>query len=196
MTAALRLTPIRLTILASTAAHAALLAMLAYSASSAVERWGKVEVSYVPAQAGAVVNKPRVPARPRAPVAPLKNESRAEALAPPSAAPAASKSVPSEGAPGAPGYDSYAAEVARELNRRKMYPEVSMRLRQQGRVKVRFRVQRDGKVLQAEILERSAHDPLNNAARKLIEDIHNFKPFPDDIKETTWLFTVPIEYTM
>ncbi|MBX3021351.1 MAG: energy transducer TonB [Bdellovibrionales bacterium] len=93
-------------------------------------------------------------------------------------------------------YEIYALEVASTLNRRKVYPEVSRRLRQQGRVKVRFRVERSGRVMEAEVIESSDFPQLNMAARRLIEEIRSFRPFPEDVKETTWLFTVPIEYTM
>lgn len=93
-------------------------------------------------------------------------------------------------------YDSYASEIIRELNRHKVYPETALRLRQQGRVKVRFRIDRTGQVLEAEILEKAPFETLNRAARRLIEDVRRFKPFPESVNEATWIFTVPIEYTM
>lgn len=92
--------------------------------------------------------------------------------------------------------NSYEQEITAEINRNKTYPLVALKLRQQGQVKVRFRVARNGQVLEAEILERSAFDSLNSAARRLIEEIHQFRPIPSEIKATSWLFTVPIEYKM
>lgn len=91
---------------------------------------------------------------------------------------------------------SYEAEVARLLNARKRYPEMARRLRQQGRVGVRFKVQRDGQLLAFELIEPSVHSSLNEAARRLIQDIGNFKPFPAQIKAITWVMTVPIEYKL
>lgn len=92
--------------------------------------------------------------------------------------------------------DRYAQDVASELNRHKVYPEMALRLRHQGQVKVRFRIERTGRVLSAEIIEPAKYDSLNVAAQRLIQNIQNFKPFPAEVKEATWLFTVPIEYTL
>jgi protein TonB len=92
--------------------------------------------------------------------------------------------------------NTYAAEVARLLNAQKTYPEVARRMRQQGRVRLQFTLNRDGTVLAVAVLENSPHEILNEAARSLIERIHQFKPFPDDVKAAKMVFTVPLEYTM
>jgi protein TonB len=88
----------------------------------------------------------------------------------------------------------YIREVAALLNAKKRYPPSARRLGQKGQVLVQFRIHRDGKVLSAEVLRKAPHDALNRAAQALIQEISGLKPFPAEIKESTWRFIVPIEY--
>lgn len=94
------------------------------------------------------------------------------------------------------GIRSYEAEVAGILNARKHYPEAARRLRQQGRVKMAFEIDRNGRVLSVAMIEGSPYSILNEAAQKLVQEIKNFKAFPDGIQAQVWKFTVPIEYKM
>jgi periplasmic protein TonB len=90
----------------------------------------------------------------------------------------------------------YEYELRMLLDRQKVYPQVARKLRQEGRVLVRFKLKKDGTVVSAEIVERARHDVLNQAAHSLIEKINGLKPFPDEIKKTAWDFIVPIEYRL
>jgi periplasmic protein TonB len=90
----------------------------------------------------------------------------------------------------------YEYELRMLLDRQKVYPQVARKLRQEGRVLVRFKLRKDGTVISAEIVERARHDSLNQAAHSLIEKINGLKPFPDEIKKTAWDFIVPIEYRL
>lgn len=185
--------------------HLGLIAILAWPSSAVIRTLNTVEVSFLEPKAQVAAVQPHTPAprhtvipvqkpQPKAESAPQESESASEE-AESETQPAASAVSGSTGTP-APVQNAYAALVAREINRRKVYPPVALRLRQQGRVKVQFRVERSGTVVEAELLEESPHEQLNRAAKRLIEDIHQFQPFPDDVKESSWVFTVPIEYTM
>lgn len=92
--------------------------------------------------------------------------------------------------------ERYIAEIARLLNAKKRYPSVAKKLRQQGRVMVQFRLARDGRVLDAAVVEPSAYPALNQSAQSLIQELKGLKPFPEEIKKTTWLFSVPVDYQM
>lgn len=175
-----------------------------WSTSAAYKVISKIEVSYVnPASTAApqpklekkVSAQPVVSAKPVAEIAPEPAASVAETSTD-SVAQSTQDAVAGNSQAVLEEYERYALEVAQTLNRNKIYPDISRRLRQQGRVKVRFRVERSGRVMAAEVVEQSSFNHLNSAAQRLIEDIRFFRPFPADVKETTWLFTVPIEYRM
>ena len=90
----------------------------------------------------------------------------------------------------------YLADVRRLLEGKKSYPLAARRLGHQGKVVVRFVVGRDGRILQAAITEASPSDILNRAARTLIENLSELKPFPSEIRLAEWAVVVPIEYQM
>ncbi len=92
--------------------------------------------------------------------------------------------------------DVYISKLSRALNARKHYPEISLKMRQQGRLKVRFLLERDGRILSAELIEMSNFLPLNEAAKNLISEIKKFDPIPMEVAEKQLAVTVPIEYLM
>lgn len=92
--------------------------------------------------------------------------------------------------------ERYSAELRAMLERRKEYPILAKRLRQQGRVIVKFTLKRDGQVMKAEVIETSEFDSLNRAAEKLITSINGLKPFPVEVKKSEWVFVLPVVYKM
>jgi|FLYM01.1.fsa_nt_gi periplasmic protein TonB len=90
----------------------------------------------------------------------------------------------------------YKSQIARELNARKSYPLMAKKLRQQGRVVVQFNVARDGQIIEAKVVKSSPFTTLNSSAQKLVENLKNLNPFPNEIKKSTWLFQVPVDYQM
>lgn len=90
----------------------------------------------------------------------------------------------------------YKSQIAQELNSRKSYPPIAKRLKQQGRVIVQFNVTREGKILEAKVVQASPFKTLNQSARELVEGLKGLNPFPNEIKKTTWLFQVPVDYQM
>ena len=92
--------------------------------------------------------------------------------------------------------DLYISKLTRALNAKKKYPEISKRMRQQGRLKVRFLLERDGRILNAELIEQTNFTPLNEAAKNLLTEIKKFDPFPNEVADKQWAVTVPIEYLM
>lgn len=92
--------------------------------------------------------------------------------------------------------DLYISKLTRTLNSRKRYPELARKMRQQGRLKVRFVLERDGRILNAQLVETSSFAQLNDAAKTLLSEIKQFDPFPSEVSDKEWAVTVPIEYVM
>lgn len=90
----------------------------------------------------------------------------------------------------------YLAEIRALLDSKKEYPIAARRMGHRGRVVVRFVLARDGHVQKAEIVQRSASEILNRAARGLIDGLHTVKPFPQEVALSEWAVVVPIEYQM
>lgn len=92
--------------------------------------------------------------------------------------------------------ERYRLELQAMLEKKKQYPLLAKRLRQQGKVLVKFTLQRDGRVVAAELISTSEYETLNKAARELITQISGLKPFPDEVKKQQWVFVLPVEYRM
>lgn len=92
--------------------------------------------------------------------------------------------------------EEYVLTVMKTLHAKRSYPELARKLRHQGQVLLRFRVGRDGQILESEILKKAPYESLNQSARRLIEEVRRFEKFPDHVKEATWAFTVPVEYRL
>lgn len=91
--------------------------------------------------------------------------------------------------------EKYTMELRRALNQRLVYPTIAKRLRQRGRVIVRFWLKNDGRLLKTEVVEKSKFDVFNKAAEDLVKEIDGLKPFPDELQEKkVWAFSIPIEY--
>lgn len=92
--------------------------------------------------------------------------------------------------------ERYRIELQAMLEKKKQYPLLAKRLRQQGKVLVKFTLRRDGSVAAAEIVSTSEFETLNKAARELISEISGLKPFPEEVKKQQWVFVLPVEYRM
>ncbi|NUN04978.1 MAG: energy transducer TonB [Bdellovibrio sp.] len=90
----------------------------------------------------------------------------------------------------------YLYEVRKLLERRKRYPMMAKKMGQVGRVLVRFTLAQDGSLQASEIIEKAEHEALNKAAHELVQGIDKMKPFPEEIPKTSWVITVPIEYSL
>ena len=82
----------------------------------------------------------------------------------------------------------YIAELRAFLDKKKKYPALAKKMGQTGLVKIKFEIDRQGRVLSTEIAEASEFESLNKSAKSLIDQVQSFKPFPQ--------FIVPIEYKL
>ncbi len=92
--------------------------------------------------------------------------------------------------------DRYLYEIKKLLERRKTYPAMAQRMGHTGRVLMRFTLAKDGSVIESEVLEKASYETLNKAADALVRSISKEKPFPHEIRKTTWSITVPIDYAI
>jgi protein TonB len=92
--------------------------------------------------------------------------------------------------------DRYLYELKKLLERRKSYPMMARKMGHAGTVMMRFTLKSDGKVANAEVVEKAPYETLNQAAVALVNSIDGMKPFPNEIRRDTWSITVPIEYKL
>lgn len=90
----------------------------------------------------------------------------------------------------------YVRELRRQLERKKSYPLAAKRMGHQGRVVVRFVLERSGQVKSAQIVQASSSKFLNQAAEDLIRRLDGLEPFPVQLTKSEWAFQVPIDYHM
>ncbi len=212
METALVYSPVRQWVIASGLVHLSLIAffVLGPKFQLQTEQRQILEVSFLTPKAapGAEVQSPP-PVRVRRPIAPAQPVLQEAPSPQQSAAKSPAETAPdvlnpsvtaittaSADAASVEVLNAYEMEVASRLNALKRYPDAAKRMRQQGRVMVRFKLDRDGHVLVREIVEPSPHATLNEAARSLLSQIQEFKPFPAQSTVTSWVFTVPIEYRL
>jgi periplasmic protein TonB len=91
---------------------------------------------------------------------------------------------------------SYRSMVRSLIEKQKFYPARARRNRSTGEVSVSFTLRRDGTVLNLRISHPSGVSALDQAARKAVQKVGRFPPFPDASRRTSWEFTVPLHYRL
>jgi len=99
---------------------------------------------------------PSTPPRVRPPAAPVAAEPVPRAAAPPAPPPAAAVS------------GSYRTRLAEWFERHKRYPEAARARGEEGRVVLRFAVDRNGRVLEHEVVRSSGHPDLDRAVGQMM----------------------------
>jgi protein TonB len=90
----------------------------------------------------------------------------------------------------------YLAALAAKINRSKYYPTGSRRRGEEGRVVVRFIVQRNGDLTDLTVVESSGSRRLDAAALKTLRRVTPFQPIPDAINRDHWPISVPIAFSL
>lgn len=91
---------------------------------------------------------------------------------------------------------NYFAVISAHLNRRKTYPPEAKQARQQGVVVVRFRIDRDGHVLSADIKRGSGHALLDDATLELVRRVSPLPRIPRSIDRDELTLSLPIDYAL
>ena len=92
--------------------------------------------------------------------------------------------------------ERYLYELHVLIEGRKVYPVMSRRLREAGKVLVQFTVEKDGTIKDVSVKEGTSFARLNEAARALIAGIKKYKPLPADFTDSDVKLEIPIEYTL
>jgi protein TonB len=91
---------------------------------------------------------------------------------------------------------SYRNMVRSLIEKKKFYPARARRNRSTGKVHVSFTLQRDGSVMNLRISQSSGVSALDQAAKKAVQKVGRFPPFPKASRRTNWEFTVPLHYRL
>jgi len=91
---------------------------------------------------------------------------------------------------------NYAGTLAAWLNKHKRYPRRARKLGQQGTTKVRFTINRDGRLLSFRILASSGHDLLDQEVREMLRRASPMPAIPKAIARAELTVTVPISFTL
>ena len=90
----------------------------------------------------------------------------------------------------------YLAALAAKINRNKYYPLSSRRRGEEGKVVVRFVVQKNGELTELSIVESSGSRRLDAAALKTLRRVSPFRPIPETLGRDNWSISVPIAFSL
>ena len=96
----------------------------------------------------------------------------------------------------AEGKENFAGTLQAWLLKHKRYPHRARSRRMQGVVQVWFRLDVNGNLLEARIVEGAGHRVLDKATLELLERVSPFPKPPDELKGTDLTFTVPVAYRL
>ena len=82
------------------------------------------------------------------------------------------------------------------IEKKKFYPARARRNRSTGEVSVSFTLHPDGSIVKLHISHSSGMNALDQAARKAVQKVGQFPPFPDASRRASWEFTVPLHYRL
>lgn len=95
--------------------------------------------------------------------------------------------------------ESYITKVLQQIHRRKYYPAIARRMHLEGDVKLKFTLDKSGKILgTASVLNGCDHDVLNRAGVSTVEKAGPFPVFPKEIaaKKSSMTFVVTVDYSL
>jgi protein TonB len=90
---------------------------------------------------------------------------------------------------------SWQASVAGWLASHKTYPEVAQQRGEEGRVMIRFTIDRSGRVVDASLVGASGSALLDTAAMALVKGA-SFPPFPSSMAQERITITTAVRYTL
>lgn len=92
--------------------------------------------------------------------------------------------------------ERYSLELRQLMDKYKVYPVMARKMGIQGRVMVRFTLDRNGAVQSFEVVQPAGAEILNSAAKELVKKISGLKPFPQELNRAAWQFEIPVEYRL
>ena len=92
--------------------------------------------------------------------------------------------------------NSYAAKVRSWLYAHKIYPRRAKMRREEGKVRVRFVIDRAGVLMEGVLIDRSGNDALDEEATAMMRRASPYPKAPPEIPGDRIEFVVPIEFTL
>ena len=90
--------------------------------------------------------------------------------------------------------EKYLVGLRNQVRLQQKYPKQSLVFKEEGLVKVRMTLDRNGALTKMELIQGSPFPRLNDAAMKAVSDAAPFPEFPTEIEFQTWKVTVPIQF--
>lgn len=90
----------------------------------------------------------------------------------------------------------YSTHVVRSIYKALRYPKSAIRKNQEGSVRIRVDITRDGRLETAVIVERADYDSLNDAAIKAARKAAPFDAVPEAIQDDVLQVTIPIAFRL
>lgn len=88
----------------------------------------------------------------------------------------------------------YRGQVYQLVNSKKTYPRKARALQQEGVVVAKIKLNKDGKLLKVEIVEKSSYQILTKATLDAIKGIKKFPKIPKELGLEEMTFSIPFEY--
>lgn len=88
----------------------------------------------------------------------------------------------------------YLSKLRAEIEKNKVYPSTAKRLNQNGKVYITFTISKNGQITNIKISKSSYFEKLDEAALKILADLGNIEPIPNELNKLNWEITVPIVY--
>ena len=89
---------------------------------------------------------------------------------------------------------NYISQLREEINKNKVYPTISRKLKEQGKVVISFRVLKNGVFENINIQTSSNIKRLDEAALNALYDTKKFRSFDEEITKDYMDFEVPLEF--
>jgi len=90
----------------------------------------------------------------------------------------------------------YVSSLKKYSNKYLKYPSVALKRGYEGNVRLIVVIDRNGKVINYETLEKSKHNSLNKAATRAVRKADPFPPVPKEVSGDTFTFSLPIAFRM
>ncbi len=90
--------------------------------------------------------------------------------------------------------ENYYSKVRNMIERKKRYPSIAKKLRQEGIVHVTFTISKNGAISDVRLVKKCSHERLNRAAVRVLKEIGSFPPIPEEVGKQSISLSVLIRY--
>jgi periplasmic protein TonB len=90
----------------------------------------------------------------------------------------------------------YRGMIYQLLNSKKQYPRKARALQQTGRVVIKIKLSREGKLLAADIVESCPYQVLTKASLEAVKSVEKFPSIPSELAMSEYTIDVPFDYNV